>query len=720
MRDSKAFTIGLGLSALFASMAVLSQEPATTSAPQKAPVQSQQPVPSTTSAPQKAPAQSQPAVPAKTSIPQKASAQSPQAAAAKATAELTAADLEAFLDGVMPMQLERGNIAGATVGVVKNGKVLFAKGYGYADVEAKKPVSAEDTLFRPGSISKLFTWTAVMQLVEQGKLDLDRDVNDYLDFKIPSTFPQPITLRNIMTHTSGFAEVAKDLFVKDAATMKPLEVYLADHIPNRIFPPGTTPAYSNYATTVAGYIVERVANQPFDEYIATHILQPLGMSHTTFDQPLPPSLKPLMSNGYVLASDKAKPFEVVQAWPAGSVSTSAVDMTHFMIAHLQNGEFNGARILRTETAELMHARQFASNPAMNAMALGFYEETRNGHRIIGHAGDTVCFHSDLHLIPDAGVGFFVSYNSAGKGEISNRTELFEQFLDRYFPYQVPTATPPESATADAKAVSGLYIVSRRLQGNILEASGMLGEVRVSGTADGKISVDAFKDFSGRPKKFSEIEPLVYREVGGQDKLAFKHNESGGFQLAIDYPFMVFDSVGWRQSKSFNYCVLGGSLGIMVLALILWPVNGLLRRHYGKKLHLGASDRRLRVLTRIVCAINVLFVVLLALVLTSGDGATALNGIDGRLHAIQVVGVIGAVGTLVAILNALRTWLWKPAAMVSAASAGARSSAVTTSSGVTPELQRGNSRTFETLIALACLGFTWFLVHWNVLNFVLHY
>jgi beta-lactamase family protein len=448
----------------------------------------------------------------------------------------------------------------------------------------------------------------------------------------------------------------------------------------------------------------------------------LGMSHTTFDQPLPPALKPLMSNGYALASKGAKPFEIVQAWPAGSVSTSATDITRFMIAHLQNGEFNSARILRAETAQLMHARQFASNPAMNGMALGFYEETRNGHRIIGHGGDTVYFHSDLHLILDAGVGFFVSYNSAGKGDISNRTALFEQFLDRYFPYHAPPATSPASAVEDAKAVSGLYIVSRRLQGNILEASGMFGEVRLSGTPDGKIMVDAFKDFSGKPKKFTEIAPLVYREVDGQDKLAFKHDENGGLQLAIDYPFMVFQRVGGLQSKAWNYFVLGASLGIMVLALILWPVNGLLRRHYGKKLDLNPRDRRLRISTRVVCVINVLFVLLLAVVLSSGEGAAALNGIDGRLHALQVLGLIGVIGALIVVYNAVQTWRRKTApVMISAVAAGSAATASSSlSSSAAPERRQRSSRTFETLIALACLGFTWFVLYWNVLNFRLHY
>src|SRR6185369_14127149 len=133
------------------------------------------------------------------------------------THEMTAADVEAFLDGLVPLQIQRDDIAGATIAVVKDGKLLFTKGYGYADVEKKIPVSAQNTLFRPGSISKLFTWTAIMQLYEQGKLDLDRNVNDYLDFKIPDAFGKPITLKNIMTHTPGFEEQVKDLFRTDTA-----------------------------------------------------------------------------------------------------------------------------------------------------------------------------------------------------------------------------------------------------------------------------------------------------------------------------------------------------------------------------------------------------------------------------------------------------------------------------------------------------------------------
>src|SRR5262245_48494785 len=219
-------------------------------------------------------------------------AQVAAAPAPTAAHPLTAQDVEAFLEGLIPAEIERNDIAGATVAIVKDGKLLFAKGYGYADVAKHTPVSAEETLFRPGSVSKLFTWTAVMQLVEQGKLDLDRDVNEYLDFKIPATYAEPITLRHLMTHTPGFEEAIKDLFVPDASQLKPLRDYLTNHIPRRIFPPGKIPAYSNYATALAGYIVERVSGKPYNEYIRDEILLALGMNRSTFVQPLPAELEP--------------------------------------------------------------------------------------------------------------------------------------------------------------------------------------------------------------------------------------------------------------------------------------------------------------------------------------------------------------------------------------------------------------------------------------------
>lgn len=609
--------------------------------------------------------------------------------------ELTAPDVEAFLDGIVPLQLKEHDIAGATVSVVKDGKLLFARGYGYADVAKKKPVSAQETMFRPGSVSKLFTWTAVMQLFEQGKLDLDRDVNSYLDFKIPDAFDKPITLKNIMTHTPGFEEQIKDLFIPGPASPD-LGQYLKTHIPKRIFPPGTVPAYSNYATALAGYIVERVSGRPFNEYVDENIFKPLGMTHSTFAQPLPTSLAPAMSNGYQLASDGPKPFEVVGAFPAGSMSSSAIDLAQFMLAHLQSGQLGEKKILNPETARLMHSRLFALDDAANAMCYGFYEESRNGRRIIGHGGDTIYFHSDLHLILDPGVGFFISYNSAGKGESPSRSNLWEAFLDRYFPYTVGSPATVNTAKDDARAVSGTYILSRRSDSSFLKTASLVGEFKVSSTEDGLIEVAELTRPNGKAKRWREVAPNVFQEEDGQDKLIFKPDQNGRTQVILPYPFFIGQRVGFLENKRFLLPVLGFSLLVMLLTLLLWPVSWLVRRHYGHRLELTFFERLLRFGVRLVFALDVVFLV--ALTALAAYGLNHLEVFSDRgnrwFHLIQVVGVIGGIGTVVVLLNAIYSWL--------------------------SSRRRIWGKLQATLMVLACLGFLWFAFVGNLFHFSSNY
>lgn len=610
--------------------------------------------------------------------------------------EMTAADVSAFLDGIMPLQLAREDIAGAVVLIVKDGRVLFAKGYGYSDAEKKVPVAPEGTLFRVASISKLFTWTAVMQLLEQGKLDLDRDVNDYLDFRIPASHPKPVTLRNLLTHTPGFEETAKDMSPPSADGLKPLGDYLKAHVPARIFPPGVTPAYSNYGAALAGYIVQRVSGQPFSDYVEQHILFPLGMRHSTFRQPLPDALRPMMSNGYTVASEPAEPFEVIQDEPAGSASMTAEDISRFMIAHLQDGTYEDARILRPETARLMHARQFANHPAMNAMAFGFYEETRNGHRIIGHGGDLLCFHSDLHLILDTGVGFFVSYNSMGKGEIRPRTAVWHAFLDRYFPCDLPVAIAVADAAQDVRTVSGSYLISRRFETNFLAVTTVLDQMKVAPGSNNSISVDMLQDMNGKPKQFREIGPLLFREVNGQDRIAFKRDDSGHLVAAIDFPFMVGQRASWYQSATFNLVVVGGSLTVCLLTLVSWPVMYFVRRHYGQSLTLPPRLRKLRIWVRLVCVVNLIFAVAYATLLSLAEKHFELlsSRTDPWLHLLQIAGGFGVAGTVVMLWNAVESWR-----------------------------NRGRgiwSKFGDTLIVLAAVGFSWFVLSWNMLHWNLNY
>ncbi|RYY43585.1 MAG: class A beta-lactamase-related serine hydrolase, partial [Sphingomonadales bacterium] len=419
------------------------------------------------------------AIPASTQqaplTPQPAAAPATQPATPAGLDRLTKSDVDTWLDGYMPYALGRGDIAGAVVVVVKDGAVLTQRGFGYSDVANRKPVDPATTLFRPGSTSKLFTWTAVMQQVEAGKIDLDADINTYLDFKIPPYDGKPITMRHLMTHTAGFEEIIKGLLAFDIA-LKPLGDILKERIPERIYQPGTTPAYSNYATALAGYIVERVSGQSFDTYVERNIFDRLGMQYASFRQPLPAKLKPFMSQGYEAGSGKAQRFEIIGMAPAGALSASGADMGKFMLAFLNEG----GPLLKPATTAQMLTAQNLSVKGSNQMALGFYEEWINGRRAVGHGGDTVYFHTDLKIFPAEKVGIYISVNSQGAGGAPGavRTALVEGFADRYLP--TADTAPVELATAKehAKLLVGSWTNSRRVASSFASFVYLLGEEKI--------------------------------------------------------------------------------------------------------------------------------------------------------------------------------------------------------------------------------------------------
>ena len=343
-------------------------------------------------------------------------------------------DLEAFFDGALLVQLESKHIAGAVVAVVAGDKLVFAKGYGYADVETHKPVDPQTTMFRVGSVTKLFTWTAVMQLVEEGKLDLDADVNTYLKgtgVQIPAAFDKPITLKNLLTHTPGFEDRVIGLFAHHASDVRPLADVLKNDMPARVRPPGVVSAYSNHGTAIAGLAVSSVSGKTWEEVVEQRLLNPLAMKNTLVRQP--DKLPDTMSKAYKWDGGRFKEegFEYVPLAPAGAMSASAADMAHFLIAHLNDGKYDGTQILKPETARRMRERLFAPDPKADAMCYGFWELNRNSQRIIHHGGDTLMFHTLFAMIPAQKVGLFVSYNTDHAA--GAREELLFAFLDRYFP-----------------------------------------------------------------------------------------------------------------------------------------------------------------------------------------------------------------------------------------------------------------------------------------------
>jgi CubicO group peptidase (beta-lactamase class C family) len=574
--------------------------------------------------------------------------------------ELTKPDLEAFLDALIPAQLQNRDIAGAAISVVKDGRVLLAKGYGFADFAAKKPVVADKTLFRPGSISKVFTAMAVMQLVEQGKLDLDRDVNDYLDFAIPKTYDAPVTLRRILTHTAGFEETLKNLFVPSVREMRPLRDYLVGAMPARIFPPGTVPSYSNYGLTLAGYIVERISGEPFEKYIAAHILTPLRMEHSSFAQPLPEDLAANMSPGYLAAAQGPRKFEFVTAAPAGALSATATDMTRLMLALLGEGTLEGATILKPDSVRAMEARQFELHPDLHAIGLILMEYSMNGQRILGHGGDTIFFHSDMIVMPDARVGLFISYNSAGSRPGGGRTEVIRAFVNRYFPEPV-SATPLidlKTAQADGRAVTGIYSWSRRADSTLLKVAALLGQASVRTDQDGVLTIEGAQSPRGGLKQWREIGPLVYREVDGPDVIAFRRNANGIVtDMLPAMPIQLAQRVSGLANKKVLLPVIGASLSLLVLTLLLWPVAALVRKRYDRPLFTTGVDRVFYPGTRVVCLFEVVFVSLILLPLSLADKNIALigDGIDPWLNTAHIIGWLATAGLAVMAFVAVRFW-----------------------------------------------------------------
>ena len=555
---------------------------------------------------------------------------------------LTADDLESWLDGLIPSALVTARTPGAVVSVVKDGQVLLEKGYGWADAEKHIPVDPKATLFRPGSTSKLFTWTAVMQQVELGKLDLDTDVNQYLDFKVPVRNGHPLTLRHIMTQTSGFEEVIKDLVSFNTAS-PPLRDVLVANMPPLRADPGTVAGYSNYATALAGYIVQRVSGEPYEDYIEHHIFQPLGMAHSTFRQPLPPALAPLMAQGYMETGQPGHGFEVVNLPPAGSLSSTADDMSRFMIAHLQDGSLGDARILQAATAQKMHTTPTRLFPDLNGIALGFYQQDINGHRVIAHGGDLNYFHSDLALFIDDHVGLFISVNAPGKegmGEML-RVRLFNSFADRYFPHP-ETLAPIDKATAQAHAamIAGHWVNTRRADSTFIKLVDLLSPTVVTANPDGSITTKVLLD----PQTFVETSPFLWSEVDGHDKLQARVKDGKVVGWTTDMLAFAwsYESPGGLAAAGLQQAACGLALAIVALAAAMWPIAAVVRRRL-KTPRVESPALRLARRLADAGAVALLAAVVAWVAFFAAVISTTFTGLDPLLHLAQVIAILGFAG-----------------------------------------------------------------------------
>lgn len=565
-------------------------------------------------------------------------------------------ELESFMDSVMNEHMVDYNIPGATISVVNTTDVLFSKGYGYANLEEQTSVSPNETLFRVASISKLFTFTAVMQLVEQGLLDLDTDVNTYLsEFKIPDTYPEPITLSHLMSHTPGFEEKIFTFLPRSLDDLLSLEEYLSTRMPERIRPPGEISAYSNYGAALAGYIVAQVANTNFDEYIEDNIFNPLNMTHSSFRQPLPSGLLTDVVTEYSYEEGNYYPqeFGAIHATPAGSLSSTAIDMANFMIAHLQNGSFGGNRILQESTAQLMHTRHFSHDPRITGWAHGFMEDTINNQSIIWHGGDLAFSHSALVLVPEHNTGLFVCYS--GGGSAVTRNMLLYEFFDHYFPIaDSAEVEPPEDFRKRAGKFTGIYRTTRTDYSSLMVAPLLVfNTIRIDAKRDGTLMVIGL---ASTDIFFVEIDHLLFRYVDGSLLMSFREDSKGRITyMFIDRnPTIAYEKLTGFESIGFILTVLilclGTFLSVLLVELIVFIYNRVKHKektpspvltHVARGMILGTS------------ALNILFVLGLTITLLTADLATKIPAILIVLLIIPILTTISSAG-----LIPLTVFVWK--------------------------------------------------------------
>jgi CubicO group peptidase (beta-lactamase class C family) len=605
------------------------------------------------------------------------SAAVPAFAGAPACAAATPAAVADFFDHAVPGQLSHDGVPGAVVSVVSGGTTVFAHGYGLSDAERGIPMDARRSLVRVGSITKLFTWTAVMQQVQAGRLDLDTDVNRYLkDFQIPATYPQPVTLQNLMDHTAGFEDQYIDTGARTAADVPPLGQYLARHIPARIRPPGEISAYSNFGAALAGYIVAQVSGEPYDQYVQHHLLDPLGMTRSTATEPVPAALAADLAHSYDAGVHPPRriPFIFDPMAPDGSISTTAGDLANFMIAQLRSGRFGAAEILSPASMTRMHQQSFAPDPRLDGYAHGFKERTINGHRVLMHDGGWEGFVSGLLLVPECDLGLFVSANATGPESLS---QLIPQFFDRFAP---ASAASQEAGSASAAATSptpGFYQPTRHTESTVEKVETLLGPRRLTVAADGTVT------FLG--KTWTPQGAGLYRATEGTDRLVFLAAGGGRRYVATDN--VSYQLLAPTDTLPVNLWILLAFL-LPALSALALPVAWVVRRITNRRVTTSRRWRIARTLAAGSAALGVVF--------AAGLTAVLLGNTDDYLFGVPVSFRLLLCLPIVVLATAI-------AATICTVTAWRRAEAGTV------------ARIHQVALLAGLAAFGWFLWHWNLIG-----
>jgi CubicO group peptidase (beta-lactamase class C family) len=573
------------------------------------------------------------------------------------------AELASFLDSFIGAQLAAEQIVGAAVAVVQDDRLLVAQGYGYADLEQRTPVIADQTLFATGSTGKLFTWAAVMQLVEQGVLDLDADVNrylSYLDAEIPPTYAEPVRVRHLFSHTAGFDNVP-GIFTTDPQELVSQGLALRALMPERVRPPDELAAYSNFGAALAGVLVEEATHTPIELYLEQQIFTPLGMDSTTLRQPLPAELAARKATGYTVANaaPQAAPQLYVRLPAAGASYATVTDMAQFMRAILNDGSVDGAQIFSAATGRQMREQLFTHDERVPGMAYGIGAVTLNGERILKHNGVMPgTFNSIIALIPERGIGIYAVYNT--NGSFAYGDALLQAFVNRYYPAEPTLPNAIADAPQYAAQLAGTYRASNSFAATFAKLMAVTpgsayADIRLTAARDGTITSVGL---GPQPLQWTLIAPDVLRlSDGRQDSygdLVFSPGADGAPTrlFVANNPFRAYERVPWYAAGGFSAAVLGGSALIFLSALLGWPLAWLIGRkrapytpyHPWRAVHWLAGG---------ACALGLLAVP--ALLFTVPGAIVVGTNPALALRGALLLPLIGGALLLGSVVAAVRTW-----------------------------------------------------------------
>lgn len=532
-------------------------------------------------APTAAPAPTPQPPPAATAARPTPAAAAPHSAATPPAASAPPLDpvrLEAFLDGWINDAMAREHIAGAAVSVVQNGQVVLKKGYGFADLKARKPVDPDRTLFRIGSISKTFTWILLMKEVEAGRIRLDRPINLYLPerLRLPGQ-SREIMVANLLDHSAGFEDRALgQLFENDPRKVRPLALYLRQERPGRVRPPGQLSSYSNYGAALAGEAVAFVSGKTFESRVETEIARPLGMSRTTFREPRPerrglPGAMPralwrdvAQGYGWRDARFDRNDYEYIgQVAPAGSASSTAGDMARYMLMLLGDGSWSGVTVFGPRAAQAFRTPLQKTPPGINGWAHGFMIfDLPGGRPGYGHLGHTIAFKSNMTLVPSLGLGVFVTTNSETGDGLADKlpAALVAHFYAR--PQTFPRPGSAELARR-GELFDGYYLTTRRAYGGLEGFVRLLnGGVEVTVTPDGRLITSSQEETRAWVPDGPLDQGLFVSSVG-HERLAFRTQDGRAASFRMADNSQSFERTSfWRRPD-----VLAGLAGLVGLAAI---------------------------------------------------------------------------------------------------------------------------------------------------------